>query len=331
VSSFKLFLYGLASEQSAFLVIFGVQPFGQKLGLFLSAHALASALFSSLLAYTLSKRFSSVRIRINWLFFAFNFFIPFLGALGSLIVLIYFLKYVKPHNRPEFDRVSLPPFLFEAAEPGAGMGEGGAWSRLRAAGLSRNQKLQALLAVGTAGGGNAGRLLQHATTDDDDEIRLLAFNLYERQEEKIQQGISLGLDALKQATSPDERSVICRNLAFAYWEMVYSALVLHDLLDFFLDKATWYAELALENSSEHPALLVLIARIHLYRHNYDAAQEALQAAQDAGVDQSKVIPYQAELAFVMRDFKELRRLLAMDEGSQLRPGIGPVASFWGVH
>ncbi|MBV5350495.1 hypothetical protein JZU71_05085, partial [bacterium] len=73
------------------------------------------------------------------------------------------------------------------------------WSRLRTVGVPHELRLKALLAVGSGSGLNTSRFLQEATGDSDDEIRLLAFNLCERQEQKIQQSISAALEELKQA------------------------------------------------------------------------------------------------------------------------------------
>ena len=329
MSSLKLLIYALLSEQSALLVIFGSQPVWQRVLFFFTAHLLASVLFAMLLTVSFPKRFVSMRRGLLGLFFCFNFFVPAFGAVGTLLILLYFRRFLQEDERAEFSNVALPPFLAESADLGSGMGEGGAWSRLFALGLPREQRLKALLSVGTAGGHNSSRLLQHATGDGDDEIRLLAFNLHERQEQRIQQSISAALSELKIAENPDLKAAVCRKLAFSYWEMVYSALAQDDLRDFFVEQASKYAEQALLIEGRNPSLLILIARIQLQKQNYERAEETLQAALTAGADPAKLVPYQAELAFYGRDFKTVRRLLKQDATIRFRPGIGPVAQFWG--
>lgn len=329
MSSIKLLIYGLFSEQGALLAVFTDQPLWQRLGLFLGGHLLASALFSLLLGIWFPQRFTASRRMLLTLFFSFNFFVPALGAIGTLLILLYFVRYYTDEERPEFGQVPLPPFLPESAAVGGGMGEGGAWSRLRLHNLPRGERLKALLSVGTLGGGNAGRLLQHATGDRDDEIRLLAFNLCERQEQKIQQAITTAMDELQAAETPEAKRSICRNLAFSYWEMVYSALAQHDLRDFFVDQAARYAAQAQEYGCVDPSLYTLLARIYLFRRDYLHAYESIEAALAAGGDRLKVVPYQAELAFYRRDFAAVRRLLQEDPAIRFKPGIGPVAQFWG--
>lgn len=330
MSGLKLLLYGLFSEQSALLAIFGSQPVWQRLLLFVIGHLIASSLFALLLTVSFPKRFSSLRSGLLGLFFCFNFFVPALGALGTLLILLYFKLFLHSEERTEFSNVPLPPFLAESADLGAGMGEGGAWSRLRTVGLPREQRLKALLSVGAGSGHNSNRLLQHATGDSDDEIRLLAFNLHERQEQKIQQAISSALDELKTAETEAVKASVCRNLAFSYWEMVYSALAQDDLREFFVEQAAKYAEQALQLDAQNPALLVLVTRIYLQKRDYLLASEAIQKALSAGADPLKLVPYQAELAFYERDFKAVRRLLQQDATVRFRPGIGPVAQFWGA-
>lgn len=330
MSSIKLLLYGLLSEQAALLAVLSGPSLRQQFILFLGGHLLASILFSLLLGVWFPRRFTASRRLLLMLFFSFNFFVPVLGAVGTLLILLYFIRYHRDTERPEFEQVPLPPFLPESAALGGGMGEGGAWSRLRQNSLPRDERLKALLSVGTLVGGNAGRLLQHATSDGDDEIRLLAFNLCERQEQKIQQAITTAMDELQLAETPEVKGTICRNLAFSYWEMVYSALAQHDLRDFFVEQAARYAAQAQEYGCAGPALYTLLARICLYRRDYRQASEAVAAALAAGGDRLRVVPYQAELAFYDRDFDAVRRLLQEDPAIRFKPGIGPVARFWGV-
>lgn len=329
MSSLKLIIYGLLSEQSALLAIFGPHPVWQRVVLFLIGHLIASSLFSVLVTVSFPRRFVVLRRGLLGLFFCLNFFVPVFGAIGTLLALLYFKKFLSNEDRTEFSNAPLPPFQAASADLGAGMGEGGAWSRLRTVGLPRKLRLKALLSVGTTSGLNSSRLLQQATGDSDDEIRLLAFNLYERKEQKIQQAISASLKELQQAKTESTKAAVCSSLAFSYWEMVYSALAQDDLRDFFVEQAAKYAEQALQLGIKNPALLVLMVRIYLQKQNYEQASEAIQFALLAGADPLKLLTYQAELAFYARDFKAVRAFLRQDATVRFRPGIGPVAQFWG--
>jgi hypothetical protein len=280
------------------------------------------------LSITFPKRFVVTKRMSFGFFFGFSFFIPVFGALGILGSIIYFRYFMSRGNRTEFFTVSLPPFMAEAGGPGPGMGEGGAWSRLKAASIPRQLRLKALLAVSAGSGLNTSRLLQLASGDSDDEIRLLAFNLYDRREKVISNSISQSLQVLRETDDPNKRRVLCRNLAFSYWEVVYNDLARDELAEFFVNQSLLYANQALELDAEDPALLVLIGRIHLRRGEIGLAEKTINTALDQGIHRDRVIPYLAELAFRSRDYNGLKRYFQDDPLLRHKPGIGPVVKFW---
>lgn len=330
MSSVRLLIYGLISELSALVVIFGpLQVWRQGL-IFLVAHALASGFFSLLLASVFPKRFNQERSGILTLFFCFAFFVPLFGAVAILITMVYFRKFQYLGERDEFSSVPLPPFMQEATGMAAGMGEGGAWSRLRTTALPRGARLMALMAVGSGSGFNTSNFLQLATGDSDDEIRLLAFNLCERHEQKINLTITAAMEGLKTTSNPAERAGFCRTLAFSYWELVYNSLSQDELRDFFVEQSLKYLRQSQELGGGDPALSILLGKIHLVRHEHDQAGEAIRDALTKGASPSLVIPYLAELAFLKRDFTSVKSFLAQDSTLRLKPGIGPVAQFWRI-
>ena len=216
----------------------------------------------------------------------------------------------------------------EGSALAAGMGEGGAWTRLRTAELPRLQRLKALLAVGSSAGQNASSFLRQATGDGDDEIRLLAFNLAERQEQKISRAITAALEGLKTASSPMERASYCRSLAFSYWEMVYNANSKDELTAFYVSRSLEYAEMAVQEGGSEASTSLLLGRIHLLKGEVAKAEEYVHEALQLGVAPSRAVPYQAELAFMKRDFNSVRRCLSSDKSMRYKPGIGSVVQYW---
>lgn len=328
MSGVKLFIFALTSELCALAAIFTPQPLLQQALVFLLAHTLASVLFSLLLTGVFPKRFQPQKKGLLTLFFCFAFFVPLFGALAIMITLVYFKTFLYRGERDEFFSVPLPPFLQESSGMAAGMGEGGAWSRLRATDLPKDERLKALMAVGAGRGMNSSRFLQMATGDSDDEIRLLAFNLCERHEQKINQTITAALEGLKTADTPLERAVFYRSLAFSYWELVYNSLSQDELRAFFIQQSLKYTQQAQEIEADDPSLSILLGKIHLVRHEYDQAGDAIREALKNGAATSQVVPYLAELAFLKRDFTTVKSILAQDTTLRLKPGIGPVAQFW---
>ena len=325
----KLIGYSLLGELTAVLALLGPQSSWLRMFLFLSAHILSCIVLAMIMTAAFPKSYVVKRRIIFGFFFGISFFIPILGTIGLLMGLFYFRYFLKEGNRTEFSTVSLPPFMTEGSETGPGMGEGGAWSRLKASAIPRQLRLKALLAVSASSGQNASRLLQLATGDSDDEIRLLAFNLYDRREKVISNSISQTLQALREADTPDKRRDMCRVLAFSYWEVVYNDLARDELADFFVNQSLEYARQAVElGRGDDPALLVLMGRLYLKQGDVERAGEAIRTALELGVHRDRVIPYLAELAYRRRDFAELKRFFQTDPLLRHKPGIGPVVQFW---
>lgn len=325
----KLLIYCLLSEKGALLALLSPHPPVLQLALFFAGHMLASFLVALLVTASMPRRFSGRRRWLLALFSSISFFIPVLGMLGMIVIVVFFRFTRHRARRSEFHSLKLPPFMEEGARVAPGMGEGGAWSRLRTASLPRPQRLKALLAAGNSGGPTANRLLHLATGDSDDEIRLLAFNLFNRQERVISHAISLNLEALKEATDDQQRAVIYRSLAQSYWEIVYNGLAQAELQDFFIDQALSYASAARSMDQKDPMLPLLMGRMYLMRRQTEEAERAILEAQALGALPSRVLPYLAELAFLRRDYVELKNLITQDPPIRHKPGIGPVAKFWG--
>jgi tetratricopeptide (TPR) repeat protein len=170
--------------------------------------------------------------------------------------------------------------------------------------------------------------LQLATSDNDDEIRLLAFNLYDRREKVISAAISNSLQALHTTADPSEQVRLCRTLAFAYWEVLYNGMANNELADFFAGEAIAYANRAIQMGADDACLSVLLGRIHLWKGELEKAEGLIRAALEQGAYRERVISYLAEFAFRKRDFKTLRLYFRIYPSLCYKPGIGPVASFW---
>lgn len=323
-----LLIFGVLGEKSAILALFSPQPIWSRLLLFLAGHLIAAGCLAVLLRLTLPRQADTRLWGSLALFFSFAFFIPVFGCIGMLGALVYFRFFLRFDNRAEFFSVPMPPFMQEAGGPAPGMGEGGAWSRLRTASLPRSVRLKALLAVGAGSGQNASRLLQLATSDSDDEIRLLAFNLADRREKVISKAISQSLADLRECEDVARRGELCRKLAFSYWELVFNDLAQKDLAGFYINQSLSYARQAHALSGDDSALLVLMGRLYMWRGELDEAEAAISSALAHGAHRDRVIPYLAELAYRSKDFTALRNYFTKDPLLRHKPGIGPVAQFW---
>ena len=327
MSDMKQLTYGFFWEHFPLLSIGTDSHALKQLMVVLLSHVMVSAFLSLVLAAIVPERFGVHRRHALVMIFCFIFFVPVFGALGIFVILLYFRYFQHFKERIEFHTVTMPPFMSELGGPAPGMGEGGAWSRLRTPALPRSMRLKALLAVNAGGGSNSSRLLQMATSDGDDEIRLLAFKLYDQREKIIGATISEALQSLRESDDPDEKLNLYRKLAFSYWEMVFNELN-SDLSQFFIEQSLKYATLVYEASADDASLLILMGRIYLRKGEHLQAQKFINLGLEHGAHRDRVIPYLAELAFLQKDFKALKQFFATDPLLRYKPGIGPVAKFW---
>jgi hypothetical protein len=324
----RLLVYGVVPEGFALWSLFVSHQAWHQLLLFAIGHLLASVAFALLLVAGLPSRFVILRRGAFGYFFCINFFIPIFGALGMFALLLYFRFFQRPMIETEFFSLPLPSYTTEVDKPASGMGEGGAWSRLRSVALPRVARIKALMAVGMGSGLNTTRLLQFASSDNDDEVRLLAFNLYDRREKVISAAISTSLKALHATADRAEQVRLCRALAFAYWEVLYNGMANDELAEFFAGEAITYANRAIQLGGDDAGLSVLLGRIHLWKGELEAAEVLIRAALEQGAYRDRVISYLAEFAYRKRDFKTLRLYFRSYPSLCYKPGIGPVASFW---
>jgi polysaccharide biosynthesis protein PelE len=262
------------------------------------------------------------------LIFSFTFFIPVFGLLGMIAIMIHFRLRRKKGWRPEFYSIPQLPFSEVDGVKPVRMGEGGAWSRLRTESSTRTAKLEAIMAAGAAPGQNASRLLRLATGDSDDEIRLVAFNLFDRREKTINSSINHLLSELNESCEDREKGDICARLAFAYWEFVYNELARAELMEFYLDQAFSFVCKAEELSGESHPLSMLKGRIYLRRGHMEEAERAIERAMELGAPADKAVPFRAEIMYRKRDFNALKRLFNGHSNLRHKPGIGAVVSFW---
>jgi hypothetical protein len=327
MASLRFLLYALIFELGAFLVLLHPPGSWPLLPVSFLLHLTGSLCFGILLPAILPAGSIGGK-RQGMLFFAFIFFIPLFGILGMIAILLHFRFGGRKMFRPEFHSIPRLPFTaVEGARP-VRMGEGGAWSRLKTESASRHVKLEAIMAAGAVPGHNASRLLQMATGDNDDEIRLLAFNFYDRREKAISASISQMMQELTDSRDGKERGDICARLAFAYWEFVYNELVRDELKGFYLDQALTYARSAEELSGESHAISILIGRILLFMGDTEGAEQAIERSLELGASPDKGVPFQAEILFRRRDFAALKQLLSLHPSLRHKPGIGDLVTFW---
>jgi len=242
------------------------------------------------------------------LIFATAFLVPFLGALGLVVVAA-----LTPRGAtvPERDcvrtRIPRPPEMVDSPSLPAGRGQPGV----------RQARIEALTALRGRSDPAAIAALRHAMEDRDEDVRLLAHALLEAKNRAAWREIDAANGALDRAPQP-QRGHIHRRLASQYWEVAWLGLAQGECLDHALGTARRHAMMALQEDPRSASLHLLLGRIGLRLGAPERAEASLLQARDLGLPAGVAAPYLAEAAFLRRRFDLVRSHLTMP--AQATPG-----------
>ena len=136
------------------------------------------------------------------------------------------------------------------------------------------------------------------------------------------------LAAILSTAKPPTRAALHATLARWYWELAYLGLAQGSVLEHVLNQAREHAEQGLREG-EGGELHLLAGRIALEMGALDSALTHLEAAEQAGIDASLLIPFHAEIAFRAGHYAQIPPLLAALPADLLRrPPFADLARCW---
>lgn len=291
-------------------------------------HAIACALLTGALWLLLPNRF---KLPLPWpalLLFSLAFFIPVVGAIGTLFGLFIGLYLQRSKSEDGWQAIGVPQLPYKPIERWRSplFNDGGLQDVLRLA-SDPEQRLAALMATRRMPGHESAPILKVALRDPEDDVRLLAYSMLDQQETRINQRIERLLDNLAEASS-ETRQPLHAGLARWYWELAYLGLAQGGVLEHVLGQAAQHAQAALKLQSTAD-LELLTGRIQMERNHLDDAQNHFMTAQRLGMSDEKLIPYLAELAFLRRDYAVVGQQLArLPENMLKRPPFAEAARYW---
>jgi len=240
-------------------------------------------------------------------------------ALGSLLPR-------EPEPLP-IDLVEVPQFVSQ--QPTLAYGRGAHLkSALLSSEASSSFRMTALMAMQAMPMRTVSPLLHSMLDDRYEDIRLLAFWMLDRREKDLTQKILQHLPKLELSLSPSERYLVNKDLAMLYNELIYSYLVQGDVYRHAQQQADQYAEQALAEVPDDAALWRLRGRLAMDRGDIATGETMLEQAIEHGFDRSRLLPYLAELAYLRRDYSEVKRLLSEIPKGVALPMLKPALQFW---
>lgn len=306
------------------------------LATYLTTHAGASVLLS----LAVLPLMASARARPRWTAVAltatFSFAVPVAGFIGILLAVVVLRTYQTPARPEDFGSLQLPEFDLHQRMQGS-FRQAGLRSFLSNPQAPAQARMSAMVALQFVSGRVASPLLRTVLSDPSEDLRLLAYGMLDSLEKRVNRAIDTELAALREAQAaegehtPGPRTLeAAHRLSDLYWELVYQQLVQGDLRDHATKESLRYCDLVLQHRPEHPQLTLRRGRL---LHEQGHAQEAAQAyarARALGLPATRVLPYQAELAFKRHDFAEAQALVRELGHWDALPRLRPVIDYWNI-
>lgn len=328
MSQTKLGLSALALELGAWAQLAVAGASDQALATYLAAHGGAAALLALFALALLPAGYREPRLPVLLLLFAVIFFIPALGFIGTLGVILLTPWLPRLKTPAGFGSVELPALDPHERIGGAGFRQPGMRGFLSNATAPVATRLRALVSLQNIPTRLASPLLRDLLADPSEDLRLLAYGMLDSREQKLNRAIHRELRNRKEAADAEVAARSARKLAQLYWELTYQGLVQGELLRHAVGEALRYAQEALAADPADANLTLRLGRLLHAQGRNDEARKAYGEALGLGLPATRVVPYLAELAFEARDHDEVRRLLAVLRDWPGMPRLQPVIQYW---
>jgi len=297
---------------------------------YLGVHLLASLALSVFAATLLPHDGAQKRLPRFLLMAAVSYALPVVGFIGVCAAATW-LRHYRSNVAPDsFEAVQLPEFD-PHQRPQAAFRQSGLRSFLGNPTVPADARVGAMVALQYVSGRVSSPLLRGVLSDANEDIRLLAYGMLDNKEKGINRAIDAALRQLRAAEeSADETAELdaAERLSDLYWELVYQELALGDLRDYAIRESLAYCDRVLARRSANAPLNLRRGRLLHALGRSEEAATAYRQALDLGLPATRVLPYQAEIHYVRREFAAVHRI--MTELAQWRslPRLQPVIDCW---
>lgn len=299
---------------------------------YLVVHALASVMLSLFLFPLLAVRQAKPRLGVVLLMMVCSYAVPIAGFFGVLAAALVLRLYRKPATHVGFASLQMPEFDQHQRRQGQ-FRHAGLRSFLSNTHAPLQSRMRAMVALQYVSGRTASPLLRTVLSDPSEDLRLLAYGMLDTLEKRINSSIDVEIAALQtaqaQGNQVDDRTLeSVQRLSDLYWELIYQDLVQGDVRQHAIQESLRYCDWALQEHAGNAQLHLRRGRLLHEQKHIDAAAQAYAQARVLGLPATRVLPYQAELYFDLKDFAQARALMQeLGQWSAL-PRLRPVVDYW---
>jgi tetratricopeptide (TPR) repeat protein len=290
-------------------------------------HSIASILAAAVLSKSLVSQYQTSWLSIGLFFFLTAFFMPILGILGLMLSVLLGLR-----NKETIQNLSMS-FNKIRALPETSVNQNSQFRKkptMNLENLLRSQnpetRMSAVYATLKLEDKNAIPLLRIALRDPVDDIRLLAYALIDRKEQRISERIEHTKQSLENNNSNNLH--LYRSLVKDYWELAHLGLVEGETLNYVLNKVREYLETALQLYPNDRGLHLQNAKLLLQLGNIQAASDEFKLAENLGIGRQNLLLYYAEIAFKRHRYNEVKQYMGEISITKARTEIQASNRFW---
>lgn len=247
----------------------------------------------------------------------------------GLVILLHSMKLLK--RKKEFiETAEYPDYQHSPLSKHDQYGEGFGFKVTTKDTLPKAIRQKMLVAINQFGTSNVNKINSMVLSDDEDEMRLYAKSLIEKQERELSHSIKKFAHELHQTKDIKQIATYKKYIALILWEQVYKYLVNNENLIAVLEKIKVLATDALIELPNDIDLPLLLAKIALRHQELGLARDYLLMAEKNKAPAYKVISYLAEIDFLEKKYSNIKKLLTK---SNLKGIIGlqSIVSFWVGH
>jgi hypothetical protein len=293
----------------------------------LLSHGAACLFFVFGFTPLLANRVKDEGVWMKVLFWCFAFFVPVFG-------LVFFIAMMPTAGQWNISEISFEGETLEAADlthqrsSSSSIGQGATRARLNSQKLPVELRMKALLSLQNIPLHLSSAMLQDTLHSNQDDLRMLAFGMLDKQENNMTSRIHIELSRLAESTiTPEERQISYQHLAELYMGLVEGGLVSGDLKAHAINQAFKYIELAIQYQINDPGLLILRSKILEIQGLYTEAEHSIDLAVENGYPYALALPYLIEFAFDNHDIDKVKELVRKGVKNQM-PKLHMALELW---
>lgn len=331
--NFKLAFAALLLEVSSWTLSgFLTQSSDTALLSYLALHAAACAVLALSMFPLLLGKHTHPRWAVVSLIACFCFVVPVAGFVLAFLAVLTIRVYPARDPEEDFSSVALPEFDQHQHLQGTGH-TAGMRSLLSNRRAPAKLRFKALVTLNHVKGRVASPLLRDVLNDPSDDLRLLAYGMLDRMEQKLSRAIHEELQVFKaehqSSTALSPRGLVAAHrLSDLYWELLYQELASDDMHDFATQESLRYCDMVLAQHPDEPPLVLRRGRLLHAMGRKQEAEQCYAKALALGIPASQVIPYQAQIRYEQRDFAQVRSMMQSIGQDNALPKLRPVIDYW---